>query len=117
MLVPSTPWRKALTTRISSVMSIACFLCLFLIVDKRDVRGGSGSEVAPGAPDTVHTVAGPSVLHFLKARLEGSNNPELSLQPGESPDPEDLARAAHHGVVGVVVVVLLVAWSWIVEVG
>jgi len=84
--VLSTPWRKALTTRIMwcpDIMSIARHpatfgLPLFIIVYVGYIRGWSG-QVRPGGPHTVHTVTWPFFLHVLQGGLERSDHSKLSL--------------------------------------
>jgi len=96
--VPSTPWRKALTTRImlcADIMSIARHpatfgLPLFLIVYVGYIRGGSG-QVRPSGPHRVHTVTWSFFFHILQGRFERSDHSKLSLQPGKPSDPQDLS--------------------------
>ena len=64
-------------------MPVGIFLCLFVIVDKRDVGGGAGGvvgQVAPGAAHAVHAVAAARVLHLLQRRLERPNDSKLKLE-------------------------------------
>jgi len=65
--------------------------------------------VATCRPQAMHAVTRPFFFHVLQGRLECSDHPELSLEPGEASDPEDLAATADYGVGAVAVVAVVLS--------